>query len=169
MSYRYKVHFEIRGLDSLTKKYKKFQNLLPIAIENANFEALREIDALAMQNLYSTTSNPQSYDSIDKNVTMKTIKKTPNIVATELCYHSTHACVVEFGSIKREIEAKDYGIQAFPIGKSQYGVPQQYATKIKLQEGKHFVGNALNVISNTGRLTDIYSKHVNGLMQSIGL
>ena len=62
----------------------------------------------------------------------------------ECLVDSPHAYVVNYGGVGT-LTAKDYGLKAFPVGKSQ-GLPIKYSPTIKLQNPKPFATKSVEEV-----------------------
>ena len=165
---------KITGLDKLTRNIRRLQSSVPSVLRDVSTEQVRKLDELAMKNLYSTVkSGIRTNDSIEKKVRIEGEFTSTYEYRIRLEYYSKHAEIVEYGGAGEVMHAEDYGHQLWPIGKSQYGTGIYFKPTIKLQQGKHFVSNALfertqNYASDAGYIGRAYWRGIRSLIASIG-
>jgi len=150
----------------LEKKFGKLQARLQGVMKNIVSEGLEFIDMKAMENLNNDIIWGHNLDP-DKRIANSKVIEIPVITPTRiegsLTYTSPHARIVEYGGIISTTITKEDG--AFPIGKSQYGVPVAFSPTFHLQEGKHFL--LRGVFENLDGVYDIARKNVDDLIKSL--
>ena len=150
----------------LEKKFSILQAKLPGVMKNVVQEGLEFIHTKSMENLNQDITWGHNLDPDLRIANSKVIEipvVTPTRVEGSLTYTSPHASIVEYGGIVSTTITKEDG--AFPIGKSQYGVPVAFSPTFHLQEGKHFL--LRGAFENLDGIYDIAQKRVNELIASL--
>lgn len=150
----------------LEKKLGILKTRLPGVMKNIVQEGLEFIHTKSMENLnqditWGHNLNPDLRIANSKLIEIPVV--TPTRVEGSLTYTSPHARIVEYGGIVSTTITKEDG--AFPIGKSQYGVPVAFSPTFHLQEGKYFL--LRGTFENLDGIYDIARKNVDDLIKSL--
>lgn len=150
----------------LEKKFGILQARLPGVMKNIVQEGLEFIDKKAMENLnddiiWGHNLNP------DKRIANSKVIEIPVITSTRvegtLSYTAPHSRLIEYGGLVATTIEKDTG--AWPIGKSQFGVPIAFSPTFHLQQGKFFL--LRGAFENIPGIEEIARRNLNNLIKSL--
>jgi len=157
------IEIDTTGLE---KKLDKLQFKLPQTMTKVVLDSAEFVHSKAMENLNADLRWGHSLDEsqqIQNTKEINILEITPIRISAELRYTSPHASIVEYGGIVSTTITKEDG--AFPIGKSQYGIPVAFSPTFHLQEGKHFL--LRGAFENLDGIYDIARKNVDDLIKSL--
>lgn len=156
-----KFSIKITGVNQFRKDLTGFAHRLPILTKDAAREIMQKIHEQAMRNLNENIIWGHSIhgDNIEQSMQVTEMGRD----SIMLTYTSPHAWIVEHGGIGEVIRPRG----VFPIGASQGNVVA-FSPKFKLQQGKHYLERAVDIVMADEETQRIINRHISRGLRGLG-
>jgi len=159
------ISVKVTGLDRTIKSFNTMAHTIPKRMNMAMDEILIRIRDVAIQNVMNDLKWGLSLNDPHITSTSNWIIEDTSEGKTLTCT-SPHAFIVEYGAIGGMVVRQPSGGPPFAIGANQ-GINLGPRYSFKLQEGKHYLQRATDLVVNGSEMELIAYKHLTDAIRSM--